>query len=267
MKKIILSIFACAALLFSSCDQDNVAAILDSNTPYASVVQPSMSVLLEESFDGKFKVEVARSVKTGQTATDFRILSVVENGVNITSKNYFTLASSQASFVEGSGYGTVELVYDLNNLDPRFTYAVTIQNAGETDSPTHKKGVISAKRKVAYKQFAQGTVYSNWGIFDPILNDWVSEARVNVEKADGVEFYRVLNFWGPGTQVEFYVESNNDVIIPKQLNGEVSAQYGNISVNSATPAGKRTDNVFVLRTAFTVAAGSFGTFPETLVID
>lgn len=267
MKKIILSLLACSTLLFSSCDQENVAAVLKPANPVASVVQPTRTVALVETLGGKLTLEVARSNRTGETPTNFRVLSVLEDGLNVTQRGIFTLASAQATFVEGSGYGTVQLNYDLNSLDPRFTYVITVQNVGLSDSPTQSKAVINAKRQLEYKQFAQGTVNSQWGIYDPTVEDWVSTGRVNVEKADGIEFYRVLNFWGPDTHVEFYVEGNNDVVVPKQENGEFDDRYGDIFVNSTTPPLKRIGNTFFLRLDISVTAGSYGTYTESLILD
>lgn len=259
-QNIILSLI-CSFLVLGSCSQDNKGPVYTPDGVETSFLQASQNAKLAEEDNGKFFVDVVRTESSGETPTNFVLSSVFIGNQNVTDKGIFTLESKQATF--DGVYGKVQLNYNLNLMDPSLVYVVTLVNKGENISPTKVSAVINATRKVSYKDYTNATVVSSdWG-HSSLAAPW----KIKVQKAEGYDFYRLVDLYGPGINVEFHVNSKEQIIALKQKTGEIHSSYGDISVASPAAPGIRKGKEYTLKLEFTVSAGSFGTMTDKIVFD
>lgn len=246
MKKyLILFLATIATGFFVGCDSDD-----DFNPPnYVTFATNGIDFVVNENSSGSFDVTIFTANTTGSDRT-------------------FNIEVDESSTLNAAAYTMPATVtVPANTNEATFTVDVTdtnIDNSGDTLilNLGGADGLYTgAPLQVNVARFCE---------FDPVGNyvntsGWFkADYNVVVEAGASAGQYVVKDMFADGTDITFTVNEDLTVTVPKQ-NAWVHGTYGQASVTGQ--AGSKVEpcnGKVTLVLQHTVAAGSFGTFTETL---
>jgi len=187
-----IAIFACCLFMIAgvSCDQDNISTKYDLTNEAVSFLNSSCAI----------------AVAADQTSVSYKIVRGNTNGslelpIQATyNTDVFTLPTSVV-FEDGSGEAI--LTIPLENAEIGITYAISLQFDSAKVSPSgFFKTTVNVKKEYIWEPYGTG----QWldGIIPAIFNvgaDGVGPYPVELDKAEGLEVYRMKNPYGFGVYV------------------------------------------------------------------
>jgi hypothetical protein len=250
MKKILyFTSILCVLLFATSCEQERV---LYSGEGGAEVSFPSnlLRVAMVAADNNQFEIELWRGNTKGAVSVPVTISGAT---------TIFTPQKNQFDFADGESTAYLKFSYaDLNNFGGE-TYSIKVEISDDSQLSPSGRGVlnISAQRKLTFQSVGTGTFYSEF-----FEDEWAQPLL----KAAEAEYYRMPNLYFDGYNLEFTVE-NGVIGIAKQPMGYNHSSYGMVSWDPRYPSECLvTGKVYNFTVAFTVSAGSFGKFYETLTM-
>jgi hypothetical protein len=261
-KLILLPVFL-LGVFFSSCDQENITTIYDDGgVSKAAFPSKVMTVSMAPEDQNTIKVPIYRTNTTGtepQIELTFATTTTNANGV-------FTMPNKTVTFAEGSAVAYAEIKYpSINSLSPTANYVMTVTIGDSTKlSPTlQNKITITAARKLTFENIGTGKFTSTF-----FEETWDQP----VQKAVEGEVYKLMDCYVTGYHIIFSVNDDNSVSFGAQQTGYVHSSYGMItftpfqSTGAVIPGSAKNGKTVTLAGRFTVSAGSFGIFTETMVL-
>lgn len=260
MKKYIFGLALLAGGLFTSCDTDNISTIYETNAQNISFENDEASVTTKAS-SASVTIMLTRSFTAGEYTAHYT-LTTDDSGI-FTDKNggtatfadgqWSTFITIDAANMKGGTLYTCQLT--LSNEDAQTADAVI---GTETNTTVD----VSVMCDYNWVSLGEGLFTSN-----QMGDQW----PVEVQKADGVNLYKIVDIYGDGLDMTFEIASNNYVYVNTQWVWNYSS-YGKVyAVGDAT--GERnglageydpdTKTVYMAINLF-VSVGSFGTEVEIL---
>ena len=225
MKKIYLILFS-LAIIFFSCDQENMGTLYEPEAPYVAFSSPVVSgnVLSAEN-DYTVSVQVVRSDLSG-TATANVSLEMNENIEGV-----FDLESNAVTFEDGksSAYLKIVPLVEPAQIDPTKNYVFNLTLTGDNASALYNK--TSYRASFRYTPIGTGTFTSVF--FDDL---WT----VDVEKLEvgSLTLYKAKGLYEAGYDITIVVEGEN-VTVEEQAAWFYDDDYGDVFVaGSGTASGK-----------------------------
>ena len=250
MKKILyITSILCVLLFTSSCEQERV---LYSGDGGAEVSFPSNVIRFQmvAEDNNQFQVELWRGNTSGSLSVPVTISGAT---------SYFTPNKNQFDFADGESKAPLTFSYDdLNNFAGE-SYSIKVEITDESQLSPSGKGVlnITTQRKLTFQPVGTGTFNSMF-----FEEAWSQDLL----KAAEADYYRLPNLYFNGYHLEFTVD-NGVIGIAKQPMGYNHSSYGMVSWDPRYPSEcVVTGKVYNFTVAFTVSAGSFGKFFETLTM-
>lgn len=245
----------CVVFAFASCDDGNVTTLYDDGGNAKVAFASNVMVKSMKAEDGnKILVPVYRSNKIGTSPI---VQLIFTTGTAATGK--FSLPVTSVTFEDDSAVAYAEIVYsDIESLSATASYTMTLAIEDSTIlSPSMENIIsISASRQLTYESLGTGLFTSTF-----FEQSWEQP----VLKAKEGEVYKLEDCYATGYPIIFSVADDNSVKFEAQKTGYVDADYGMISINqNTTYASNKIGKTVTLIGKFTVSAGSFGTFAETV---
>ncbi len=193
MKKIIILLCVVSAMLgLSSCDQDNLRATYDTNTPPAvSFFQPALLAQLTPAYNGIMQVTLSRT-----NATEAATVPVVLTSSSTFTASLFTLLSTNVTFAQGSSTAVAEVQFDIDKLatdGSQYKFTLSFADPNQVVSfGGNVKTDVTASRKLTWQSAGTGQwLFSTmWGIAPE------DDEPVKVEQAlEAPGLYRFVDFF------------------------------------------------------------------------
>ncbi len=243
----LFAVLAVCLTAFSSCDSVPEGAILESES--ALVAFPSTQLITELTADNNGILEVA--LYRGNTSGDLEVEVALED-----ESGAFALTSPTVSFKDGEAIAYAELAFDMNTLAVTpYSMTLSVTNS-ELLSPSQQGEIlIKASRKLTYKSLGFGVYTSS--IFG---QSWDQE----VLKAEEANVYVLKDCIATGFDILFVLSEDGTELtsFDRQETGYIDTNYGMSYFQGVDMV--REDNLLTFTVAFTVSAGSFGEYPESI---
>ena len=227
-----------------------------------------------------FETATPATITTSETSLTIPVRLIRSNTQGAYTANFSSEASEDGIFsVEGGnsvsfaeGQGVIEIKVKADNLakGKDYTYTLKLGAAEEATADTLVKiqnlqTVISIHSDYTWTALGKAHYSSpEW---------WEEELDVDVEQAVGTNIYRLKSLFEKGYDIQFSIEPDNRVIVPKQGSWEHST-YGVVSLqgylyeDDSNVAGlyDPATKTAPLTLRHTVSAGSFGAFTDVLTM-
>jgi len=261
MKKynIILLFCALATFFLISCNQENIGTLYsDGGTPQVAFSATTLNTSMIPADSNKIKVAIYRTSTVGTLPSVKIKLYTTTAGY---STGVFSLVDTIISFPAGSNVAYASIKYNsIGGLSATKVYSMGLAIKDKTlDSPSKMDTIaITASRKLTFVDYGTGTFTSTF-----FADTWAQP----VKKAQEGEVYQLIDCYVTGFPLMFAVADDGTVSFATQQTGYVDATYGMVSFaqNTAYTSTKVGKTVKMIG-KFTVTAGSFGTFQETMVL-
>lgn len=261
MKKYNILLFFVLALGLYSCDQDNVGTLYsDGESLKVAFASKALTHEMIVEDDNKILVPVYRSNTKGAKDVELKFTpGTAANGV-------FSLQSNTVSFEDGKSVAYAQLSYNnINSLSPTTVYTMdlSIKDSALLSPSMLAKTSVKALRKLTYQNIGEGNFTSTF-----FEDSW----KQIVYKAEEGNIYKLTDCYMSNYSIIFSVNADNTVSFEKQETGYKHSTYGMVSFDPKQSNGTITTGsvangkTITLRGRFTVTAGSFGTYAETIVL-
>jgi len=251
------------AFIFTSCDQENIKTIYnDGGTPKVSFASKVLVKSMAPADQNVIKVPIYRTSNTGTSP----VVNLSFKTTSTNAKGLFTLPDSAVVFESGSDVAYAQIKYsDINKLGATSTYGMSLTIKDSTVlSPTKTNIItITASRQLTFADFGTGKFTSKF-----FGQSWDQP----IQKAVEGEVYKLIDCYATGYPIVFAVNSDNSVTFTLQQTGYVDTTYGMVSLNpllstgAVVPGSLKVDKTITLAARFSVSAGSWGPYTETLVL-
>lgn len=228
MKNIISTIFV-LAVVFVSCDQDNIGTVYEPEKSYVAFSSP---VVAENalSADNNFSVnvQIVRSDLNEATTAE------VELEMNGDIEGVFALQSGTVTFNAGEGkaYAKIVPLVAPTEIDPTKSFKFELTLTGENVSDLYNTTTYTASVKLDYANVGAGNFVSQF-----FEDEW----PVDLLKADlgnNVMLYKAKDLYGEGYDVVLVVNGSN-VTVSEQPAWYYDDEYGEVYVTGeGTISGK-----------------------------
>lgn len=261
MKNIYLIIIGLALALYS-CDQENMGTIYEPGSPYVAFSSEVVAEnILSAENNYSVNVQLVRSELSGTETAE------VQLEMNDDIAGVFELESNTVTFEEGKGTAYVKIVPLVNPslIDVTKTYEFNLTLVGDNASELYNKTRYRAFFSLTFEPFGTGTFSSE--LFG---DDW----PVEIEKAEEVDVYRIIDCYVEGYDITFSVDNENNIRYSTQEIGYVDPDYGMLSLAMPDAEGSyyysepyKEGNSYYLLGRILDEDGSWGHWYEVLIMD
>lgn len=246
MRKYIYSILAIVfGTLLGACSEDKDKAIynLNTNEDYVSFRSETLVFPLDPNSE------------SNELFVDVIHLNTKIEGTTATIKlnnapNFVTFKETTIAFKKGEAIYPVSFTYDKSKMEPGVDYKFSISlqgpnttyptfNKGDTVSLIYKKLNITLNidaKKLNYRSIGMGEWYS--GLYEQL--------KCEFEKADGYEFYRMIEPIEKNQRILFTIDTDNKVTLKRQIAKTGGYNGNNITVEGTGTRNGKTININIL---------------------
>ena len=267
LNKFILGLLFVVAGLLTSCDQDNVGAKYTPSTQNISFEMETPEQMVVKTSSVEIPIRVIRSLSESSYTAHYSI-SGNEDG-------YFS-DPNNGSITFETGQTVCIIKLTAQDLEGGEEYECTL-NLSEEDIATADEILNNAKSKTTIK-VKRDFEWESLGVGHFTSKSFLDEWNVEVEKAVGINVYKMKDLFQTGADVIAKIKDDNTVEVKPQF-AWTDNTYGKISVvgnydgkNSGYAGvyvpGDKTIQMYLNHyvPSWGFVDGSYGTFEETLIL-
>lgn len=249
MKKIIesLTLSLLALSLFTACSEDEGTTPGSDSTPVATVYQYTAGEGYNADNDCLLRVATNAAAKETYYLAE---LKTAKEARKMTDAQYAEYVAQNGTKLDVA----VSSYKDFYITDLHGLYVVTVVavNGGTRTAQSVEFAGLD------YKPYGKGTYTSNF-----FGDTW----EVDVEYSEVGNRYRIANNWTDGYGFAFSPDGSKVTVYPTTTEtGYVHPSYGMVSVSDQGSTYDEGTKTFTFNFKWTVAAGSFGNYAETLTL-
>ncbi|WP_177601740.1 hypothetical protein [uncultured Phocaeicola sp.] len=251
IKGYIYGIGVAMAVLFASCDTDNMKEVFQETTMGAAFSFGAQSVSFPANGYEGFDVEVTRA-NSAEAAT-ISLTATLSDGSPLPAE---INVPSTITFEAGEYRKMLHVT--VGDIKSGVTYSVTISL--DPSAASSFEDAITTKTISVYRDYT----YSTLGTGKLVSEFFGAEGEAEIQKADDINWYKAISLYEDGYDVVFKIgDDGKTVTVDKQAIASDISGYGTAYVAGS---GTLENGVITVTLEFTVSAGSFGTAKEIITL-
>lgn len=248
MKKIIFFITIIGIIFFStSCSEFEPDLASQGDNTNAVFADETSAVEVMSTEGGKFSVQVDRG--NTSRAEDVGVKLTVKDapaGIN------FRLASNSASFAQGEGSTTVDVLYDYDAMEFFETYTIELSFTDASQGPVfggNATTTVNVTKKLQYSNYVTAKFTSG---FTATTADFfgtpIVDKEVTIQKADGANYFIIVDPYANNHPLYFVMNDDRTEIseFNRQTIGVSNASYGMVSFGLVSYTIDKDNNQLIL---------------------
>lgn len=254
----LLGMCAALGLLLSSCEQDNEKAVYGGSTMGVTFGFNSQSVSFPaEGYEG-FDVEVMRAQADEAVTIPLSAVMLEQdaegNTVQIPVPSTIQVPSS-VSFAAGEKFTSFHV--SVGDIESGITFRLYVTMANEEYAPIDN---ISTKTISIYRDYT----YTSLGIGEFNSQMWVGPIPVEIQKADQVNWYKLVDLIEEGYDITIQVaDDGKTATIPEQV---CCADLNGTGAGIISAEGELENGVFTFTTTYMDDVYMYGPVIETVTL-